>query len=269
MIEAVRAVGRDEIMPLFRNLDAAQVDSKSAADDLVTVADRASELALAEAAQRIFPGCAVVGEEAVSSDASILDRVGSADQVVILDPIDGTWNYAHGVSNFGVIVAVVEGGETVFGLLYDPSHDDWIMARRGEGCWYARPGQPPKRLYTGGTPDELSDVFGLVGMYLFAKDHQAQIAQTLPRFRRTMTLRCSLHEYRLLSQGHAQFCLNGMLNPWDHAAGALCLEEAGGVARLIDGTPYAPTMTHGILLTAGSEQLWDQLAELYGFLLEP
>lgn len=266
LIQAVRDVSAREILPLFRNLNAEQIDSKSAADDLVTVADRAAELALTEAAQNIFPGCAVVGEEAVSSDASILERIGTTDQVVIIDPIDGTWNFANGLANFGVIVAVVEQGETVFGLLYDPSHDDWIMAHRGEGCWFCRPDQTPLRLHTGPMPDQLEDTLGLIGVYLFTRAQQAQIVQTLPLYRRSMTLRCSLHEYRLQAQGHAQFCLNGMLNPWDHAAGVLCLQEAGGVARLIDGTPYAPTMTEGFLLTAGGDALWDKLAEVYSFL---
>ena len=70
----------------------------------------------------------------------------------------------------------------------------------------------------------------------------------------------------MLTSGSADFCLNGMLNPWDHAAGVLCFREAGGVARLLDGTEYVPTMTNGLLLTAANERVWSELAELWDFL---
>ena len=104
---------------------------------------------------------------------------------------------------------------------------------------------------------------GFVGLYLYGKADQARIAETLPAFRRTYSLRCSCHEYRMMAQGRADFVLNGMLNPWDHAAGVLALQEAGGIARLLDGTPYAPAMTEGLLLTAGNAALWDRLAGLW------
>ena len=120
LIQIVRDVAAKEVRPLFRNLDTSDIDSKSAPDDLVTVADRAAELAIAAAVAKLLPDAEIVGEEAVSADAAILDRVGQG-QVVVIDPIDGTWNFAHGLSTYGVILAVVEDGETVFGMLYDPS----------------------------------------------------------------------------------------------------------------------------------------------------
>lgn len=265
LIEIVREVAAREIKPLFRNLDAAAIDSKSAPDDLVTVADRAAELAIAEGVRKLLPDAAIVGEEAVSADKTVLDRVGLG-QVVVIDPIDGTWNYANGNATYGVILSVIEDGQTVFGLLYDPSYDDWIAGAKGQGAWFAN-GQVKRPLSLPETPD-IPDAFGFVGMYLFTKPEQAQIAAQLPAFRRTQTLRCSCHEYRLLAQGSAQFCLNGMLNVWDHAAGVLIYQELGGTARLLDGRAYDPTMRQGQLLTAASPELWDDLAERFAFLVE-
>jgi len=264
LIETVRQVARAEIVPHFRNLDMGQIDAKSAPDDLVTIADRAAELAIAKAVHNILPEAAIVGEEAVSADKSVLGRVKEPGLVVVIDPIDGTWNYANGIATYGVILSVIEDGETVFGLLYDPSYDDWIMARRAEGAYFCRADGSKRQLQLQAAPDALSDCFGFVGLYLFNQERQAQIAATLPAFRRTTTLRCSCHEYRLLAQGASQFCLNGMLNVWDHAAGVLIYQEAGGVARLLDGRPYKPAMRKGHLLTAASERLWEQLSELFG-----
>jgi len=264
LIETVRGVAKAEILPLFRNLDAMEIDSKSAPDDLVTKADRAAELAISKAVHDILPEASIVGEEAVSADKTTLGRMKEPGQVVVIDPIDGTWNYANGIATFGVILAVVEDGETVFGLLYDPSYDDWIVARKGEGAFFCRPDGTRRPLTLSPPPDALADTFGFVGLYLFNRERQAQLAATLPQFRRTMTLRCSCHEYRMLAQGSSQFCLNGMLNVWDHAAGVLIYQEAGGVARLLDGRAYNPAMKKGHLLTAASERLWEELAGIFG-----
>lgn len=265
MIDAVRQVSKAEIVPRFRSLDHGDIGAKRDMDDLVTVADRASEAALTMVIKQIMPDASIVGEEAVSEDATVLDRIDRGGQVVVIDPIDGTWNYANGLANYGVILAVVEEGETMFGLLYDPMGDDWVIAAKGQGAWFGREGHAPVRLSVSDVTKRAGS-FGFLGLYLFNQDEQAQIAVTLPEFRRTMTLRCSCHEYRMIAQGRVDFVLNGMLNVWDHAAGVLALQEAGGVARLLDGRAYAPSLRTGYLLTACTEEIWAELAELWSFM---
>ena len=162
-----------------------------------------------------------------------------------------------------MILAVVENGETTFGLLYDPMGDDWVSARKGQGAWSGGPARAPARLSTGDPGTDLGGVLGYLPVQLFPKPEQPAVAATAPLFRRTLSLRCSCHEYRMQAQGHANFGLNAMLNVWDHAAGVLCLEEAGGTARMLDGSPYRPALRQGRLLTAATEPLWDRLAEVY------
>ncbi len=263
IIEVVRDVARTEITPHFRNLDLAAIDSKSAPDDLVTIADRAAEAAMTERFSKIFPDASIIGEEAVSADKSLLDKVDGPGQCIVIDPIDGTWNFAHGIATYGVIIAVIEDGKTVFGMLYDPSFDDWVWAGYGDGAHYTRGDGRTTHLSLPEPPVALNDTFGFVGMFLYNKSDQAVIAKELPRFRRAVTLRTACHEYRHLAMGNAAFCLNGMLNVWDHAAGVLIYQEAGGVARLLDGSEYHPTMTTGRLLTAQSKRLWKDLSEIF------
>ena len=100
-------------------------------------------------------------------------------------------------------------------------------------------------------------------MYLYPKPDQEQIAGTLPQFRRTNSLRCSCHEYRLMAMGRSDFMLSALLNPWDHAAGVLAVTEAGGSVGLLDGRDYTPAMTEGRLLSAANGRLWDELAGLW------
>ena len=266
LIEAVRRVAKSEIVPRFRSLDANEVDTKSAADDLVTVADHASERELTKAVNDIMPDARVVGEEAVSENKDLLDQVAATGRTVIIDPIDGTWNYANGVATYGVIVAVLDGGETVFGLLYDPVCDDWVMARRGGGAWFVQPGKGQKRLQLQPKSEPLDDRFGFLALYLYKGEERAKLAQSMARFQRTVSLRCSCHEYRLATMGRAAFSLNGMLNVWDHAAGVLCFTEAGGVARLLNGEDYRTDLRDGRILLAESEDLWTELSDYWSFL---
>ncbi|UWQ22301.1 inositol monophosphatase family protein [Jannaschia sp. W003] len=268
LVAAIRTVAAEEIRPRFRRLDPADADRKRAFDDLVTVADRAAERAMTARFEVILPDAAVIGEEAISEGTASLESVG-AERCVVIDPIDGTWNYAHGIANYGVIVAVLEAGETVWGCLYDPSFDDWVMAARGGGCHYHRAGAAPRPLRTAQDAPPPERLRGNVGEYLFPEAERLRLAPLVPRFRRHMTLGASLAEYRQMALGGTDFCLNGWLNVWDHAAGALCLAEAGGCSRLLDGSPYRPALSNrdaeggARLLNARSPALWDTLAPIF------
>ena len=267
LIALVRNVAKTEIMPRFRRLPDEAVSSKTAPDDLVTVADLRSELAITEGVQALLPNALVIGEEAVSNDPSVLDGLGRADMAVVVDPVDGTWNFAKGLATFGVILAVVEHGRTVFGLLYDPVMDDWIRARDGGGAWYERPNAEPVRLSISGS-GPIATTVGFVPLFLFPLETRLKLAGAIPGFRRIWSVRCSCHEYRLLAQGHADFCLSGSLNPWDHAAGALAVVEAGGAAGLLDGRDYAPGLVEGgYLVTARSAETLSRIRATFGSLI--
>jgi len=267
LIALVREVAKAEIMPRFRCLPTEDIRSKSAPDDLVTEADLRSEVAITEGVRQLLPDALVIGEEAVAADASILDGIAQANQSVIIDPVDGTWNFAKGLATFGVILAVVENGQTVFGLLYDPVLDDWVWARKGGGAWYQRPNASPVKLSVTGS-NTIETTVGFVPLFLFPYETRMKLAGAIPGFRRIWSVRCSCHEYRLLAQGHADFCLSGTLNPWDHAAGALTVIEAGGAAGLLDGRDYTPGMTSGgHLVTAGSQETLDRIRSTFALLV--
>ncbi|SLN20234.1 inositol monophosphatase family protein [Roseisalinus antarcticus] len=263
LIGLVRDVARAEILPRFRRLEPTEIRAKSRADDLVTAADIAAERALTEGVARILPAAQVVGEEAVAADAGVLDRVGAAGRVVIIDPVDGTWNFAKGLAVFGVILAVVEDGETVFGLLYDPVFDDWVVARKGAGAFLGRAGAAPVPLSLGHAVP-LAEAQGFVPLFLYPEAERAGIAAAMLDVGRGGSLRCSCHEYRQIVTGGADFGLNALLNVWDHAAGALAVTEAGGCAALEDGRTYRPEMREGRLAVASSGSLWRALTDRFG-----
>lgn len=253
LVEDVRAAARAEILPRFRALGPEQIATKGHAADLVTEADRAAERRLAEALARRLPGAHVVGEEAAFDDPALVDGLATADLSAVLDPLDGTWNFTHGLGLFGVILAVLRRGRTVFGLLYDPLGDDWVEASAGGGAWFVRSGRPPMRLALGPAPP-MAEMTGLV-----PPDLAPPWDRALAGVGRVLSLRCSCHEYRMLAQGAAQFGLAAALTPWDHAAGLLVHREAGGHAALLDGRPWHPG-ARGPLLAAPDRASWQALA---------
>ncbi len=258
LIAQVREVAQTEIMPRFRHLSADQIASKSAPDDLVTEADLRSEDCLTGRISARFPDALVIGEEAVAANPAVLADLAGAELAFVLDPVDGTWNFAHGLAVFGVILAVTQFGKPVFGLLYDPVLQDWVEASTGQGAMFQNRAIPPSK---GATPPT-----GYIPLFLFTKEQQHQLAATFPEFRRVLSLRCSCHEYRMLAQGHVDFCVSAKLNPWDHLAGALAVQEAGGVARMLDGRDYDAHISDGVLICAVDEPTWADVAARIAFL---
>ncbi|MDT8328046.1 MAG: inositol monophosphatase [Roseovarius sp.] len=266
LVNMVRRAARAEIMPRFRNLAQGEVTTKSGPHDLVTEADHLAEAMLARGLQRMFPHALIVGEEAVAAKPGLRDEVAKAELAIIIDPVDGTWNFAHGLPLFGVIIAVTRFGRPVLGLLYDPVADDWIIAdettpsRLGAALGTER----PVRVSPGGALDRLQ---GYVHFSLMAQDQQEVMAPLIPALARVTSLRCSCHEYRLLAQGSVDFIMSGMLNPWDHAAGVLICQKAGGVAMMLDGRDYNAEITEGFLLCASNMPTWERLRDHFAALL--
>ncbi|NIZ15040.1 inositol monophosphatase [Phaeobacter sp. HF9A] len=254
LITMVRETARAEILPRFRNLPASDISAKASAIDLVTVADEAAEERMSREIEAILPGAVVIGEEAVSADPATLARLPEAEVAVILDPIDGTWNFANGLATFGVILAVTVRGQTVFGLLYDPVMDDWVQTSLGGGSWFASPSRAPERLQV--APERpLSEATGFIPHYLYPKERQPALTAGMIAGNRVSSLCCSCHEYRLMAQGRADFVQACGMNAWDHAAGVLATLEAGGHAQLSDGRAYAPTLTEGELTVSSGPRL--------------
>ena len=227
----------------------------------MTIADRAAERVISEAAAKLLPGALVIGEEAVEEDAGIPGALSEASVAVIIDPIDGTWNFVNGLPLFGVILAVVENEQTTFGLLYDPILDEWVRAVSGGGAFYCSSSGAKRRLLIDRTG---CGTVGLVPLHLFLSAARRKLALSLLEFDRMMSLRCSCFEYWLLAKGACDFGISGLMKPWDHAAGELIYREAGGIdAMLADGNRYRASRTTGQLLVSRNRSRWTALQEVF------
>ena len=265
-VDAVAALLREaagqEIMPRFRRLASGAIREKAGPLDLVTDADEAAERRIAAGLTALFPGCAVVGEEACAADPAIMDRLAEAELAFVVDPVDGTSNFAAGLPLFGCMAAAFIRGEVVAGWIHDPLGDDTAVALRGEGAWIAAPGGTRTTALAVAAPVPVRQMVGAISWNYMPGEMCQQVPARLPRLAATLNLRCAAHEYRMLAGGHLHGAAYARLMPWDHAAGWLMHAEAGGFSAQFDGQPYDPARHRsGGLLCAPDRASWEALRE--------
>jgi myo-inositol-1(or 4)-monophosphatase len=225
-VEAVARAGADALMPFWRSLAPEQINEK-ARNDLVTAADRAAEAAILGEIGRRFPDHAVLAEE------SGWTRRGDGRPIWIVDPLDGTTNFVHGLAQFAVSIGVAVDGRVDFGIVLDPVKSDVFRAGRGLGAtWNGRRCRVTER-------DGLAGALVATGFPFRAHE---LLDPYLGLFREVF-LRCKAIRrpgaaaldlaYTACGIFDGFFELN--LSPWDVAAGSLLVEEAGGVVTDLAG----------------------------------
>ncbi len=208
---------------------------RKAVADLVCDADVESEQAIVDVIGRAFPDHAILGEESHRGDTS-------AEHLWMVDPLDGTTNFAHGIAHFSISVAYYRGGRPECGVVFDPVGDDWFTAARGSGaCRNDRPVRVADSR-------RLDEVLVGVGFYY---DRGAMMEATLAAI--GDLFRQNIHGIRRFGTASLDLCMVGVgafgaffeyeLSPWDFAAGRLFVEEAGGRVTTCLGRelPLAPS----------------------------
>ena len=257
VVALMRQVARDVVMPRFRNLAADEIAEK-AADDFVTIADKESELRLSEGLSAILPEAGIIGEEACAADPAILDCAGEGLNWII-DPIDGTGNFAAGNPPFGIMVALADAGTTLAGWILDPLTGRLCHALLGGGSHID--GQAVRAKESGGDLP-----IAALAVYFMTAEERADIQRRAEGAFAVVDIpRCAAEQYPRLVLGQNDVSVFARTLPWDHAAGTLFVNEAGGCCQRLDGTPYVIGDLRRGLLGASSPRLWDQAArQLFG-----
>ena len=197
--------------------------------DLVTQADLASQEAIQEVVARAFPDHAFVGEETGSAARP------EAEFCWIVDPLDGTTNYVHGYPFYCVSVAVESRGGVLAGAVFDPVSGECFTAARGEGA--RLDGKPISTSQVSTLSDALIAVSfpPKIGPETREIRDFVEIASACQAIRRTGSAALNL---AFLAAGRVDGYWAHTIYPWDVAAGALLVREAGGLVTAIDGGPF-------------------------------
>lgn len=214
-----------------------RVSTKSNPVDLVTEIDKASEQLIRRVLRRAAPGFGFLGEECGA-------EVSSSDYRWIVDPIDGTNNFVHGLPLFGVSIGLEHRGEMAVGVIYDPMRDELFSAMRGRGAYLNG-----RRIHAAPTKQLAQSLLATGFSFKFRKHPQPYLGWF-------QDFQCRSHGVRRI--GSTVFCLASIaagrlegfyerdLWPWDIAAGMLLVEEAGGKVTNLEGKPLA--LTEGRML---------------------
>ena len=257
VVALMREATERAILPRWQALASHEIVSKAsggALPDVVTIADGEAEAILAEGLAGLLPEAAIVGEEAVHADPTVLDRLAQG-LCWVIDPLDGTNNFAAGEAPFGVLVALADKGETLSGWIYDCLSGRVCLAHRGSGAWID--GERVISRPSGASPPILANSL----VYMSAAKRAAVQAHVAPHYALVDIPRCAAEQYPRLVLGVNDCALFERTLPWDHAAGVLFVNEAGGKAARPDGSAYRlDDHARPGLIGAASEALWEDLA---------
>jgi len=250
--EAARA-GGEVLMKYFRTGVIASHKNDTETYNLVSIADVEAERAIVDVIRRAFPDHAVLGEESHHDDAN-------SEHLWVVDPLDGTTNFIHGIPHFAVSIAYYHQGKPKCGVVFNPSRDDWYEATAGGGAFHN--GQPASVCQS----ETLDKVLVGVGFYY---DRGEMMEATLAAVRDLFY--AQIHGIRRFGTAALDLAQVGcglfgayfeyQLSPWDFAAGVLFVEEAGGCATTALGKPLPLRKTD---VLASNKLLHDRVQRIVG-----
>ena len=250
----IAQVADENILPRFRQLADHDVEDKGGGDP-VTIADVETEKALTPRLMDLLPGSRVIGEEAVHGRPQLLDLLTDEAPVWIIDPVDGTKNFTEGSDQFVVIVALAKAGETVMGWIYRPTDGTMTTAEKGAGAF-----EGERRMSSSAIAD-LPAMNAAIHTGRLVKERRPVLLERAEIFQSNRPLYCAGLVYQMLARGELDCAFFGKTMPWDHAAGALILAEAGGhTAFTNDDTKYRVDRGDRLgLIAASSSEVWSKV----------
>jgi myo-inositol-1(or 4)-monophosphatase len=231
------------------------IEEKGRRADLVTDADRASERVIVERLRMDFPHASILGEEGGTYDALREAQHDKPRERWIIDPLDGTTNFAHGYPLFCISIAYEQDGEVVVGVIYAPLMNELFTAQRGAGA--QRNGEP---IHVSQIP-VLADAMVVTGFkpydYETNAPYFAKASHLAQAVRRDGTAALDL-AYTAMGRFDAFWEFD--LAPWDMAAGMLLVREAGGAVSATDGSSFELA---GRSILASNGRIHEEMVSLF------
>ena len=197
--------------------------------NLVTEVDRFSEEIITSRIQELFPDHDIIAEECTNITRG-------SDYRWIIDPLDGTTNYAHGYPVFCVSIALQRMGEVILGVIYHPMLEELFVAERGEGAFLQK-----KEIHVSTTKCLTEGLVATGFPYDVrenCRDALTYFNEMIPKAQAIRRAGSAALDLAYLAAGRFDGFWELRLQPWDTAAGWLMVEEAGGVVTDFSGNPY-------------------------------
>ena len=244
---AIVELSEKEILSRFNQVGHSVKDDGS----LVTEADMAMQQAMNEFIMGEWPQYSVLGEEMPSEQQqSLLDE--NLQGLWVLDPLDGTRNFASGVPVFSVSIALIKKEQVVLGLIYDPIRRECFSAIKNEGAWLNG-----ESLKTKSALERIDQCIAQVDLKRLSPQLAGHLASTHP-FASQRNFGSGALDWCWVAAGRAQLYLHGGQKLWDYVAGQLILSEAGGCLSTLDKEPiFARSLRSRSVVAATHASLFD------------
>lgn len=249
----VKQHSAEQIMPRYNQV----AYSLKKDGSLVTEADSAMQQAMIESLQIHWPDYVVLGEEMTEAEQQAqLDS--HANGLWILDPLDGTSNFASGIPIFSVSIALVINNDVVLGVIYDPNRDEVFSAIKGEGAWLN--GQSLK---SHSERELISHCTAQIDFKRLTPDMRDHLCSEHP-YASQRNFGSGALDWCWLAASRSQLYIHGGQKLWDYVAGQLILSEAGGLATTFTGDKvFSKTLAPRSVMAAVNQPLFDQLKKYF------
>ncbi|MFS0751977.1 inositol monophosphatase family protein [Oceanobacillus sp. 1P07AA] len=229
------------------------IETKSDANDLVTILDKQTEKYFVEKIKDEYPDHRIIGEEGYGDQLTELDGT-----IWVIDPIDGTMNFVHQKKFFAISVGILHNGVGEIGLIYDVMNDTLYHVKKGEGAYRNNELLPPLSMNK-----RLNEA--IIGMnYFWLCENRFVDYRVMQGFIRTIrgarTYGSAALELAYIAEGTLDGYLSMRLSPWDVAAGIILLQEVGGIVGNIDGKNWDPLQKSSII--ASNPVLHDEIIQI-------
>lgn len=252
LIPLIRELAQQELKPRFRHI----TEDYKSDGSIVTEADRVMQQVVQVALAARYPKIAFLGEE--MEEGEQLEALHHPQGVWVLDPIDGTSNFSHGLPFYCVSLALIQHGEVQLGIVYDPERDECFHAVKGEGAFLNG-----ERLNAPDHHTPLNRALAGVDFKRLPTEMAARLASQ-PPYASQRSFGAIALDWCWVAAGRNQVYLHGKHKLWDYAACWRIVEEAQGVSQTLEGEPvFTPTMEHKFAVVAVSQPLLEEwLAEV-------
>ena len=210
------------------------IETKSSTIDLVTEADRAADAQIVRAIRHHWPTHDLLTEEGGAEQRGSRWRW-------IVDPLDGTTNFAQAIPHYSISIALEKAGELQLGVVYDPVRDELFSALRGDGAWLDAPwGRVPLRVSRATALENAVVATGFpYDKATSERNNVAEFSRVVRRLRGIRRMGSAALDLAYVAAGRLDGYWEYALSPWDMAAGALLVREAGGVVHSVDGSAWS------------------------------
>lgn len=222
--QIIRVAAQQELLPRFKQV----THSLKSDGSIVTEVDLAMQQQMIEVLKQYWPQIPLLGEEmSAEEQQQLLDN--NEEGLWLLDPLDGTSNYAAGIPYFCVSLALMKRGEVTLAIIHDPLRDETFAAEKGKGVWLN--GEP---LIAAKATRPLKQGIALIDLKRLSPELAAKVASQ-PPYSSQRNLGSGALDWCYVATGRVDVYLHGGQKLWDYAAGQLILSEAGGYASTLDG----------------------------------